>query len=131
MIKITGTNQRNVRECTAPFEYTEGGELKVEEIKVRYFSQTVGEMKEERNGRRQIAVAAPKKGAKKTEQEDSFPWVSNKLAEQLESLPDIAGKDGKPMKITVENLDLISVNNLYAIEIAISRDLVPKSLQSS
>ena len=131
MIKVTATSQRNIRETTAPFEYTdEAGELKTEQIRVRYYSQTVAELKQLRSDALAKFNQANKKGAKIDESE--FPWVSNQLAKRLESLPDIAGEDGEtPMKITVENLDMIAAVNLRAIEKAIEDDLAPKSQPSS
>lgn len=46
MIKVDAKT-RTVREAKAPFEYNEGGELKTEKIRVRYFSPTTLEHKAE------------------------------------------------------------------------------------
>lgn len=127
MIKVTANGQRNVRECTSQFEYEEDGEQKTDEIRVRYFSQTVAELKQLRLDALAKFNAAKKGKAAETE----FPWVSNTLAKRLESLPDLEGEDGKPFAITVENLDTLSIINLRAIEAAIEEDVRPKSQPSS
>ena len=44
MIKVN-TNQRTVRECTAPFQYPDGDETKTDNIRVRYYSLTIKEIK--------------------------------------------------------------------------------------
>jgi hypothetical protein len=126
MIKVDD-KERVVRETTAPYEYKEKGELKTGEIRVRYYSETLAELKQQRNDAVRVSNAIKEGKADEIE----FPWLSNKLAKKLESLPDLAGADGKPLKITPDNLDKLTAVNLRAIEAAIENDLVPKSQPSN
>ncbi len=116
MIKLNG-NQRTVRECLAPFQYTgEDGELVNAEIRVRYFSLTIKEIK-----------ANQAKAATKSD-EESAEWLSDQLAERIAELPDIQDEKGKKLQITpavLENFDLV---NLMSISKAIGEDLSPKVL---
>lgn len=180
MIKVDA-KQRTVRETTAPYEHNVGGELKTDQIRIKYFSQTTFELKAERNQQvarnkelsdiadlAQTAEAAGRKAqaaerraekslddaelqakaGKLREEADrltkdakaramaaaearDFPWLSHKLVKLLESLPDLADANGKPLPITIEALDTIAVvPNLLAIEKAIEEDTVPKEQPS-
>ena len=116
-IKVGST--RLVRETTAPYEYTdEKGELKVEQIRVRYYSLSVAEMREKTARIEQmIAEAVDKKEP---------VWLSDVLPLTLESLPDLLDQKGKPIAITADSLAKLNRHNLDAIQTAISEDLNPK-----
>lgn len=138
MIKLT--TDRIVRECTAPYEYNaEDGTLQVEEIRVRYYSLTLAELKQVRSDalarmaeqRERAEKAKANKSGKAEFEIEDFPWLSDQLVLKLAGLPDIGGPDGKPISITVENLDKISAVNLRAIEKAIDEDLAPKDQPSN
>ncbi len=58
---------------------------------------------------------------------DDTIYYSETLAERLESLPDLVGKDKKPVKISVEFLDTLDIRNLEAIAKAIEEDIRPKA----
>ncbi len=131
MIKLK--NKRAlVRECTAIYEETDDkGEVVSEEIRVRYFSKTVKELKLQTKWHRQKADEDP----------TQILWLSDTLPFIVESLPDIEGLDGKPIKVeydkdgyptakTVENFEAIAKHNLQAIEKAIADDLAPKEQPS-
>lgn len=119
MIKLNATP--TVRECKAPYEYEDGnGKLVTKEIRVRYFSRTVAQLK-----RMQAAAKA-----RAEDDPDAIVWLSDSLLERIESLPDIEGPDGQPLAITIENLDLLDTKNLKAIGDAIDADLVPKEQPS-
>jgi len=97
MIKL---GSKLIRETTAPFQYTDEstGETKTEEIRVRYFSHTIAEIR---------ANAAKIQAEIDAAKERGEPlWLSATLPYQIESLPDIADpKSGKDsIKITRANL---------------------------
>lgn len=121
MIEVSG-KKRTVRECTAEFEKDDGT---TETITVRYFDRTLVEMKAA------MAAAEKLRSKKKDVTVEDFPWVSDQLAKQLESLPDLTLEGGNPFEITAANLDLLTARNLRAIEAAIEDDSRPKSLQPS
>lgn len=104
-----------VRETTAAYEHqADDGTIQTDEIRVRYYSISVADVK------RQQAANAAKIAAGET------LWFSELLAERLESLPDILDEKGKPIEITAENLENIDLQNLEAIRTAIDNDLSPK-----
>lgn len=115
MIKIDA-KQRTVRECIAPFQFTEKGEIKTEDIRVRYYSLTWNEI--------QAQHAALAKIVKDNPQETIWPHES--LVDRIESLPDLHGPDGKPLKITAKNLGDLDTKNLEAIKKAIDEDFAGK-----
>lgn len=131
MIKLK-TAQRLVRETTAAYETNdEKGELTTQTIRVRYWSLSIREMKEQR-----IALEAMFK-----DRGDDIIWLSDTLPYRVESLPDIEGLDGKPIKTefdtkgkptkkTTENFEAIARHNLAAIDRAITEDLTPKDQAS-
>jgi hypothetical protein len=123
MINLTSSH-RTVRETTAAYEYPDPktGELVVEQIRVRYFSMTVAEIKKLRSDAFAKAAAA-----EKDPEAAEFPWLSSVLVNKLESLPDIVDGKNKPIAITVANLDKITAVNLQAINQAIEEDLVPNA----
>ncbi len=115
MIKLNSS--RLVRQTTAPFEYTDAkGETVTEDIRVRYYMLTVAERKAQRQRIKDVSDRDPQ----------AIIWLSETLADVLESLPDITGDDGKPIDITIDNLDQIAGHNLEAINNAITADLTPK-----
>lgn len=118
MIKFNNI-ARTVRETTAPFEYTQDGELIVENIRVRYFSFTLADLKKMRSDALAKAEAAEKG-------DGDIQWMSSVLVQKLESLPDIVDGKGKPIAITEAHLDKFSAVNLLAINRAIDEDLYPK-----
>ncbi|MEO8650604.1 MAG: hypothetical protein ABI539_15685 [Acidobacteriota bacterium] len=115
MIKLN-PDRRTVRETSASFEYTDDkGVLQTETIRVLYKSPTVADIK-----RATDLVKAKRKS-------DTPYWLSEELADQLDSLPDLVDDKGKPFKITEELLSSFSLKNLKAIAEAIEGDLNPKS----
>lgn len=113
MIKLNGN--RTVRQCNAEFQLTnEKGELEFQTITVRYFSPRISDFKKLRADiERQV----------KDDAGTTF-FLSEGLARQIESLPDLVDEKGKPLKITAEVLeDKIDVLNLQAIRDAIDEDL--------
>jgi hypothetical protein len=122
VITISGNNQRAVRETTVPFEFVENGEVKAQTIRLRYFTRTCKEARE----------AQAKQTAERKANPLKIVWLSESLAERIESLPDLKlpgkdGKDEKPFEITVENLDKIEIRNLEAMQEAIMQDTAPKA----
>jgi hypothetical protein len=94
MIKLNG-NRRTVRETTAEFQYTDDeGNLKFDEIRVRYFSPRIEDFKK---------LRAEFEAQAKANNGQPF-FLSEGLAKQIESLPDLADAKGKPLKITAEVL---------------------------
>lgn len=119
MIKIN-TIEKTVRETMAPFELSENGKNRTEQIRVQYKSFTVKEMKQRRAKYEAEAKANP----------DAVVWLSDTLAEKLIALPDLLDDKEKPVEITVEFLDTLEVRNLEAIKKAIEDDEDPaKKLQ--
>jgi hypothetical protein len=115
MIKLNG-NKRTVRETEADWTYQDGDELKTEPIKVRYFSPTVADVRRQTDARRKAI----------TEGKDWY--VSHQLVEMLDSLPDLIDpKTNKPVKITLDFLELQELMNLQSIVDAIDADVRPKS----
>lgn len=102
---------RAVREITAKYETTSG---KIEDIRVRYYSPTVAETR-----RNSEDVDAKRKAGE-------IVWVSDTLAQMIESIPDLVDVKGKPFKIAPEFLESLSITNLLAIDKAIREDLDPK-----
>ena len=121
MIKLNDIG-RTVRETVAPFEYTDPktGKIVTEDIRVRYYSFTVAELKQMR------AEAFAQQKAIREGDEGKVQWLSGVLVGKLAELPDILDAKNKPIAITEANLDKISVVNLTAISHAIDRDLDPK-----
>ncbi|MFN6963960.1 MAG: hypothetical protein ACK4S4_09360 [Pyrinomonadaceae bacterium] len=115
MLKIKAS-QRVVRETTAPFEYSDNGETKSVDIRVRYYSPTIKDLHDHR---REVQT-------RQEEQPDNPMMLSDVLARRLESLPDLSDDKGKPIKITVAALEEISIRNLTAIQRAINEDLEGK-----
>lgn len=117
MIKIDA-NHRTVRTTSAPFQFSNGnGEIQTEQITVRYYSLKIKDIKARRAALEQKAKDDP----------TAIVWLSETLAESLESLPDLTDEKGKPLAITVENLDAIDLPNLEAIKKAIDDDISGKA----
>lgn len=119
MIKLK-TDQRNIRETSADFEYNDGGELKTETIRVLYYSPTVAETK-----------AAQKEIERVQRSDTEILWLSDTLLPRLHSLPNLCDEKGKPHKITKAFLESIDIKNLQRIAEAIREDLLPKSESST
>lgn len=113
---IIDEKQRTVRECEAPFEYFDKGELKTEQIRVRYYSFTWGEIQS-----RHAELAALAK-----DNPDHTIWPHETLVDRIESLPDLKTADSKPFKITAKNLGNLDTKNLEAIKKAIDEDFAGK-----
>lgn len=113
MIKFStlkSTQERMVRETTAPFIIREKGAEKTETIRVRYFSLTVRESREFR--------------AAFDDREDMY--LSDILAPVIESLPDFVDDKDQPIEITAAALEDFNAINLRAIQEAIHKDLTGK-----
>ena len=136
MIKVTASKPV-VRECTAEYEHMDdAGNPTVSEIRVRYFSQTVAELKQQRADALKRARELEKRaeGSEKADidiDNDDFPWLSHILVNRIESLPALTDEKGKPLPITIESLDQLTAANLRAIEAAIAADVAPKSQPSN
>jgi hypothetical protein len=122
MIKIDGNNQRAVRETTVPFEYTENGEVKAQNIRLRYYAETVKEARDRYASQQKL----------RTENPGKIVWLSESLVGRIESLPDLKLPGGsktedKQFEITVANLDQLDVRNLEAMQSAILQDTAPKA----
>lgn len=116
MIKVENAKRPTVREAKSQFTYTnDNGDLVAEEIRVRYFSVSISQLKK--------AAEAEKQATKKGE----TPWISSVLAQQIESLPDIVDDKGKPVEVTEELLEGWDIDNLIAMLKAIRGDTDPKS----
>lgn len=132
MIKTAGS-QRLVRECTANYEYiNEKNETVTEEIRVKYFSLTIADIKRQQAWIRDIADKDPNR----------ILWLSETLPFSVHSLPGVAGQNGKPIitkfdkngvptPATVADFDGIARHNLEAIRDAIAADMVPKEQPSN
>ena len=132
MIKTAGTH-RLVRECTAPFQYVnDSGDTVTEEITVKYYVRSVGEIKQQQATFNAMGRKDPNR----------MVWLSETLALTVHSLPGVAGQDGKPIiskyekdgmptPATIANFDGISRSNLEAIRDAIHDDLSPKDTPSN
>ncbi|MBK8468087.1 MAG: hypothetical protein IPL32_19920 [Chloracidobacterium sp.] len=124
MIKIGKT--RVVRECTAPYEYSDDkGERKVDEIAVQYYCFTTADIKASR-----IEAQTRRK-----EDPGYVPYDTEFLLPRLHALPELADEKGKALSkdngnLTVENLDKIETVNITAIWKAIETDLAPKEQPS-
>jgi hypothetical protein len=118
---ITVNKERVFRETTCSYEYVEGGEPKVEQIRVQYYPWTVRELKDYR------AEAAKKQKSIKDGDDAAIGWVSEMLARRLHALPDLLDGRGKPVKISVEFLESLTFPQLGAINQAIEDDVAPKS----
>lgn len=133
MIQVSATRPA-IRQTTANFEYTnEGGETKVEEIVVRYFSRSIAQM-------RDVDAKVRTLFEKALEKKEPL-WLSLTLPFLIESLPGVAGLDGKPIKCefdkegfpteaTIANFEAMPRHNLNAIEKAINEDMAPKEQPS-
>ena len=132
MIKLT--QQCTVRECTAPFTIrNEKGQAETVDIRVRYFSHSIAQKRELGNKINALVAASSD-----PEREKRRPvFLSDTLPLIVESLPDIAGLDGKPIVVklnakgdptpqTMANFEAITAENLEAIDRAINEDLRPK-----
>jgi hypothetical protein len=125
MIKIQGT-QRTIRETTSEFEHFEGGEIKKETIRVKYYSPTITEL---RSLEKELK-AKFKESSQSGEGESTF-YLTEFLVKRLHALPDLADGKGKPFKITLENIESLDVKNLERIRDAINDDLNPKAQAAS
>lgn len=114
MIKLDA-KERTIRECKAPYQFTEKGELKTEEIRVQYYSLKIKELKDYF-----AEIEAKAKDA------ETIVWLSETLAKRIHALPDILDDKDKPIAITIENLDKIDIPNLEAIKKAIDEDVKGK-----
>lgn len=106
--------QKIIRETTADFEYQEAGEIKKKKIRVRYFGQTLKDIK--------LRRAEVKARAEKDPTD--VLWLSETLSKRLESLLDMPDSFN-PFEITEENLDELDVKNLERIDKAIADDENP------
>lgn len=110
-IKVN-TKKRTVRETTAPYICEDAGELKTEQIRVRYYSFRWNELQDQHNKLRQLAKDDPQASI----------WPHETLVDRLESLPDLTDEKGKPFAITAHNLGSLDTQNLNAIKKAIDED---------
>lgn len=133
MIKLT--QQSAVRECTAPFlvRNDKTGETETVDIRVRYFSHSIAQKREIANKINALVNASRVEDPAKRRPvflSDTLPYV-------IESLPDLAGLDGKPIVVqfdrngvptakTIANFEAILADNLTAIDRAIDEDMTPK-----
>jgi hypothetical protein len=130
MIKVSGN--RPIRTTTADYITDEGEKV---EVTIEYFSSTPAYLKkrldeaqkadEKYEAEVEKAVKAGKKAPTR------FMFEFDDLANDVHSIKDadgdpLADEKGKPMKITVENLDKIAIPNLKAIRQAISDDIQGK-----
>lgn len=114
MIKVSSlaaSQQRLVRETTAPFILVEKGEERIEQIAVRYYAFSIAEGRAYREGLAKLG---------------DMVLFSDLLLPMLESLPDFVDEKDKPVKITREFLEGLNSINLQAIHTAVGEDLVPK-----
>lgn len=115
MIKVN--SQKTVRETRAPYEFVnESGATETAQIRVRYFSFTIKELKEWRAYIKEKVESDP----------ENIIWLSEKLLPRIESLPDLSDEQGNPLPVTVETLEMLDLKNLRSIEKAIEEDLSPK-----
>lgn len=132
MIKVTGKSA--VRQCTAPYIDPETREKHT--ITVEYYSHTQAATK-------QLMAAAEKEDAdyqKRVEkaEKDGKPapkrfifGMTRSLLWVLHALPDFSTPDDKPFAITESNLDLLTFENLQAIDQAIKDDIEAKKSKPS
>lgn len=133
MIKVTGN--RPIRSTTAEYVTDDGSKV---EITVEYKSSTPAYHKQKLDE----AKLADEKYAAEVEKAEKagkkppfrFMFEFDDLANDLHALKDpdgdpLADEKGKPMKITVENLDKIDIRNLRAIRQAIADDINGKKSQ--
>jgi hypothetical protein len=130
MIKVSGN--RPIRSTTAVYVTDDGSKV---EITVEYYSRTPAYQKkllaEAQKADEKYAAeveAAEKKGKKAPMR---FMFEFDDLVNDVVALRDSEGnpfadEKGKPMKITVENLDKIDIRNLKAIRKAIADDISGK-----
>jgi hypothetical protein len=108
------------------------------EITVEYFSSTPGYLKQ----RMLEAMKADEEYQKKLEEAEKkgktlpprFVYATDEMVRDIFALRDpdgelFADEKGKPMKITVENLDKLDQRNLNAIRTAITEDISGKKSQ--
>jgi hypothetical protein len=124
MIKVTGKSA--VRKTTAQYIAPETGEK--HEIDVLYYSHTTAALKQrmadaakEDEEYAKQSAAAEKRG-KPLPPRLFFPTV-RMLAFVLNGLPDLADANGKAFKITADNLDTLTQENIDAIDKAIKEDI--------
>mgnify|MGYP003594762879 CR=1 FL=1 len=115
MIKIDA-KKRTIRETTCPFHYSENGELKSEEIRVRYYSFTWNEIQAEHARIAELIKNDPL----------ATVWPNETLAERIAELPDLQDAKGKPFVISAKTLGDLDTKNLDAIKKAIDEDLSGK-----
>lgn len=115
MIKLK-SGERTIRETSCKFQYNEGGELKTDDLTIRYFSPTVAESKADQAEIERVAQS-----------DTEVLWISDLLVKRLHSLPNLCDEKGEPHEITREFLEGLDMTNLRAISDAIRKDLAPKS----
>lgn len=105
-----------VRETKAKYTHQVGGEIRTEEIRVRYRSLSIKALKEQKQ------LIADKK-------DDAY--ISDTVFAVVDELPDFVGEDNKPIELTLEFFEEMSIDNLKAIKDAIDGDVNPKSQTQS
>ena len=111
MIQVATNKKPIVRETTAKYSYVDGGEIKTEDIRVRYRSLSVKSLKEQK------ALINDKK-------DDAY--ISDMVFAVVEELPDFVGEDKKPITLTLEFFEEMDLDNLKAIKEAIDGDVNPE-----
>lgn len=106
--------QKIIRTTSAQFQYQDGAEVKTKKITVRYFGQTVKELKERRRDIQTRAENNP----------TDVIWLSETLSKRLHSLEDLP-EGFENIEISEDSLDGLDVKNLEAIQKAIDEDENP------
>lgn len=104
---------RTVRECTTTWDYNDDDELKSKEIRVRYFSPTIAQLKRDRIEEEKRIDKDP----------TSLTWLSDILSKSIHSLNDLPGTPTSVMKPSIEWLDEQDLRNLKNVRDAIDEDL--------
>jgi hypothetical protein len=118
MISLKNATSKIIRETTAEIEFVgDAGETKKEQTRVQYYDRTTKQLKESHAAIMAKAAADP----------DALVWESESLFERLAGLPDIIDEETKkPVEITLDFIESLSVKNLMSIQEAIKADLNPK-----
>jgi rRNA maturation endonuclease Nob1 len=111
MIRATQNKTSIVRETTAKYSHVVDGEIKTEEIRVRYRSLSIKALREQKQ------LIADKK-------DDAY--ISDTVFAVVEELPDFVDEKDKPIVLTLEFFEEMNLDNLKAIKDAIDGDVNPE-----